>query len=192
MEANSGHDRRRNATPLGVFGTVLTVFVMIEALAWLWSHTMGAGIGWFLVSFFGGVALVILWLIYLAVWTRRQRRFAWHLLIIPTVGLLGLAAGITGLPHKARWAYDEPRFTAAAQEALSDTRTEFHDSVDRRIGSQTVYGIDRNDGAVTFSYFSGSFSVTTLEYRPDGSTPEFGGEVRGEHLSGPWWSVMID
>lgn len=192
MDADSGQPRVRRPTPLGVVGAVLAVLVAIEVLAWLWGQTLGADLMWWLFPFLGGIALVLAWFVYLATWVARRKRFAWHLLIIPAIGMLGIAAAVMGLPAAARWAYDEPRLTAAAQAALADPRPEFHDSGDRRIGTQEVYATDKVAGVVTFSIFGGSFSVTTLEYRPDGSTPEFGGEVRGEPLSDDWWLVLID
>lgn len=155
-------------------------------------HTVGAHLLWLATTLLAGFVLIVVWLIYLATWAARRKRFAWHLLIIPAIGLFGLAAVVTGLPHKARWSYDEPRLTAAARAVLADPRPEFSEHGNRRIGSQEVYGTDKADGVVTFSIFGGGFSVTTLEYRPDGSAPEFGGEVRGEKLSDDWWLVLID
>ncbi len=192
MQADSAPRQARRVTPLGVVGAVLAVLVVIGVLAWLWGHTLGADLMWWLVPFLGGVALVVLWLGYLVLWAARRRRFAWHLLVIPAIGLLGLTAAFTGLPHKARWAYDEPRLTAAAKAVIADPRAEFYEHGDRRIGSQTIYHVDKKGDVVTFSFFGGSFSVDTLEYRPDGSAPEFGGEVRGRRLSNDWWFVQID
>lgn len=192
METDTAQDRRRRATPLGIFGGVLAALVVIEVLAWLWGQTLGADLMWWLGAFFGGLALIAVWLVYLITWTVRRRRFAWHLLIIPTVGLLGLAAAFTGLPHKARWAYDEPRLTEAAKAILSDPRTEFYEHGDRRIGSQSIYHTEKRGNMVEFSFFGGSFSVTSFEYRPDGSTPESGSEVRFRRLSDGWWLVSVD
>ncbi|MET9329268.1 hypothetical protein [Tsukamurella sp. NPDC003166] len=105
------------------------------------------------------------------------------MLIIPVVGLLGLAAAFTGLPHKARWAYDEPHLTEAAKAILADPRAAFYEHGDRRIGSQKIYHTERRDNMVEFSFFGGGFSVTTFECRPDRSTPESGSEVRFSRLS---------
>lgn len=192
VDADSGQPRARRVTPLGVVGAVLAVLVAIEVLAWLWGLTVGAEFMWLPVTLFVGFVLIVAWIVYLAAWERRRKRFSWHLLIIPAIGLFGIAAAVTGLPQKARWSYDEPRLTAAARATLADPRAEFHEYGKRRIGSQEVYGTDKVDGVVTFSIFGGGFSVTTLEYRPDGSAPEFGGEVRGEKLSDDWWLVLID
>lgn len=192
MDADSGQVVARRATPLGVVGAVLAVLVVVEVLAWLWGQTVGTDMLWQAFSLLVGGVLVVVWLIYLVTWAARRKRFAWHLLIIPAIGLLGIAAAVTGLPQKARWSYDEPRLTAAAHATLADPRAEFHAYGKRRIGSQEVYGTDKVDGVVTFSVSGGGFSVMTLEYRPDGSTPEFGGEVRGERLSDDWWLVLID
>ena len=179
-------------TPLGVVGAVLAVLVAIEVLAWLWGQTVGADMLWQAFSLLVGGVLVVVWLIYLVTWAARRKRFAWHLLIIPAIGLLGIAAAFTGLPHKARWAYDEPRLTAAAQTALADPRTEFHDSDDRRIGTQEVYATDKVDGVVTFSVLGGGFSITMLQYRPDGSSPDRCGTNRCRSLSDDWWRVLVD
>ncbi|MCA0157689.1 hypothetical protein LB823_15960 [Tsukamurella sp. M9C] len=192
MDADSGQVVARRATPLGVVGAVLAVLVVVEVLAWLWGQTVGTDLLWQAFSLLVGGVLVVVWLIYLATWAARRKRFAWHLLIIPAIGLLGIAAAFTGLPHKARWAYDEPRLTAAAQTVLADPRTEFYDHGDRRIGTQEVYNTAKVDGVVTFSIFGGGFSITTLEYRPDGSSPDRCGTNRCRHLSDDWWRVLVD
>lgn len=169
METDSAQGQGRRPTPLDIFGGVLAVLIVIEVLAWQWGQTLGADLMWWLGAFFGGLALIVIWIGYLITWAVRRRRFAWHLLIIPVVGLLGLAAAFTGLPHKARWAYDEPRLTEAAKAILADPRTEFYENGDRRIGSQSIYHTEKKGNMVEFSFFGGSFSVTTFEYRPDGS-----------------------
>ncbi|NMD55737.1 MULTISPECIES: hypothetical protein [Tsukamurella] len=192
MDADSGQSSVRRPTPLDVVGAVLAVLVAIEVLAWLWGQTLGTDMLWQAFSLLSGSVLVVAWLIYLVIWVARRKRYARHLLVIPVIGLLALAVAFTGLPQKARWSYDEPRLTAAARAVLADPRTEFHDSGDQRIGTQEVYATDKTGGVVTFSIFGGGFSVTTLEYRPDGSAPEFGGELRSEKLSDDWWLVMID
>lgn len=180
------------ATPLGIVGAIIAALVVIDVLAWLWGQTLGAGLLWWLVPFLGGLVLIAVWAVYLVTWAARRRRFARHLLIIPTIGLLGLAAAFTGLPHEARWAYDEPRLTEAAKAALGDPRPDFDEHDERRIGSQTIYHLAKQGNVVTFFFSGGSFSVETFEYRPDGSVPEFVSEVRGRRLSDHWWLVMID
>ncbi|MCA4995066.1 hypothetical protein HWD35_10120 [Tsukamurella tyrosinosolvens] len=193
MGADSGQIVARRATPLGVVGAVLAVLVAIEVLAWLWGQTVGTDLLWQAFSLLAGGVLVVAWLIYLVTWAARRKRFAWHLLTIPAIGLLGIAAAFTGLPHKARWAYDEPRLTAAAQTALADPRTEFNDPSDRRIGSQDVYSTSRSGGAVTFAVHGGGFmTITTLVFRPDGSRPERCAETWCRRLSDDWWLVLID
>ncbi|WP_238219503.1 hypothetical protein [Tsukamurella pulmonis] len=192
MDADPGQSAARRVTPLGVVGAVVAVLVAIEVLAWLWGQTVGTNILWQAFSLLVGGVLVVVWLVYLVTWVIRRRRFAWHLLIVPVIGVLGLAAAFTGLPQKARWSYDEPRLTSAARAVLADPRPEFSEHGNRRIGSQEVYGTDKAGGVVTFSILGGGFSVMTLEYRPDGSSPTFGGEVRGEKLSDDWWLVLID
>ncbi|TWS24192.1 hypothetical protein FK268_11325 [Tsukamurella sputi] len=134
-----------------MFGTILALLVAIEVLAWLWAHTLGADLLWSVTTLLLGVVLIVVWLVYLVTWAARRRRFAWHLLIIPTIGLLGLAVAFTGLPQKARWSYDEPRLTAAARAALADPRGVFRDQGDRRIGTQAVAAIAKAGGVVTFS-----------------------------------------
>ncbi|KXP00014.1 hypothetical protein [Tsukamurella pseudospumae] len=190
MDADSG----QGATALGTFGAILAGLVVIEVLAWLWAQTIGAGFGWSVLTLLVGVALVVAWLAYLVTWAFRRKRFAWHLLIIPTIGLLGLGAAFSGLPQKARWAYDEPRLTVAAREAIADPRAEFHDQNDRTIGTQEVSSTSKVDGVVTFRLFSsdGFFSMTTLQYRPDGSSPDRCGTNRCQSLSDGWWRVLVD
>ncbi len=190
MDVDSGPTNRRRATPLGVFGAVLAVLVAIEVAAWLWGHTLGSDFLWFSGTLVTGFVLVVVWLLYLVAWAAFRKRFAWHLLVIPALGLLGLAIAFSGLPQKARWSYDEPRFTTAAQEALADPRSEFSDQRDRRIGTQTVSGTAKAGGVVTFSVAgAGFFSVATLQYRPDGGSPTFDRGARGERLSDGWWVV---
>lgn len=190
MDADSG----QGVTALGTLGGILAGLVAIEVLAWLWAQTVGADFGWSVLTLLVGAALVVAWLAYLVTWAIRRRRFASHLLIIPTIGLLGLAAASTGLPQKARWWYDEPRLTAAAQAALADPRAEFHDQGDRTIGTQEVSSTSKADGVVTFHLYGagGFFSVTTLQYRPDGSFPDRCGTNRCRSLSEDWWRVLVD
>ncbi|WP_207799564.1 hypothetical protein, partial [Tsukamurella pulmonis] len=85
------------------------------------------------------------------------------------------------------------RLTAAAQAALADPRAEFHDPGDRRIGTQTVSGTEKQGGVVSFSVpGAGFFTITSLEYRPDGSSPTFGDDARGQRLSDDWWLVHAE
>jgi hypothetical protein len=194
MGADSGQATDQGATALGTVGAVLAGLVAIEVLAWLWGKTIGADFGWSVLSLLVGVALVVAWLVYLVTWAIRRRRFASHLLIIPVIGVLGLAAAFTGLPQKARWAFDQPRLTAAAQAALADPRAEFHDQGDRTIGTQEMTSTNKADGMVTFPLYSGVgfFGMAVLQYRPDGSAPDRCGTNRCRSLSDDWWLVLID
>jgi hypothetical protein len=139
-----------------------------------------------------GTVLILVWVIYLAFWAVGRHGFSWRLLVIPTIGALGLAAVLLGVPQDLRWTYDEPRFTRAAEQALADPRPEFYDSTDHRIGTLDVYATAKKDGIITFSFSGGGFSVDELEYRPDGTSPGSGSEVRASRLSDDWWHVLID
>lgn len=183
----------RKATPLGVVGVVLAIAVGIDAVAGLWSLTLGANFMWYLCALMGALALFVLWVTYLVTWVTRRRRWAWHLLVIPLIGVVTIAIAATGLPQKARWSYDEPRLTEAGETFLADSRRNFHDSEVRHIGSQEVYAVEKDDGVITLYCHNIAFiSIGTLEYRPDGSTPALGGEIRVERLSPHWWKVLID
>lgn len=186
-------EERWRPTPLGIFGGVLAVLVVLDVLAWLWSMTLGADIDWGFYAYFGGMALIVLWLGYLVTWVIRRRRYAWHLLVIPVIGLVAVATAVADLPHKLRWAYDEPRLTAAAEAFLADPRTDFYDVTDLRIGSQEIRAVGKADGAIAFHSPNLAFiSIGHFEYRPDGSSPAFGGEIRGNRVDDHWWVVLID
>ncbi|VDR38055.1 Uncharacterised protein [Tsukamurella paurometabola] len=168
-------------------GYVLALFVLVDTASWLWAWTFPENLGLLALSFVGGVALIVLWLAYLAVWFRRVRRFTWQLLIIPVIGLCAVALRLTNAVPDARWAYDEPRLRAAAEQVLTDPRAEFYDNRDRSIGTQEVYATSKEDGVVRFSIYGNTISTTRLAYHPEGATPTDATRTRVTHLAGRWW-----
>lgn len=182
-------DERRNWTR---FGYGLALFILLDTAAFLWAGTFPGDPGLGLLSFLGGVVLLVAWLVYAVAWARTIRRFAWQLLIIPLIGATAIALLWTNAVPDARWNYDEPRLRAAAERMLADPRADLCDYTSLSIGTQDVYSAYKKAGVVRFHIAGPSISTTYLAYHPDGATPTDAVRTRVTHLSGRWWLELSD
>ena len=182
-------DERRNWTR---FGYGLALFILLDVAAFLWAGTFPGDPGLGLLSFLGGVVLLVAWLVYVVAWARTIRRFAWQLLIIPLIGTIAIGLGMTNAVSEARWNFDEPRLRVAAERMLADPRADVDDYTARSIGTQDVYSASKREGVVRFHIAGPSISTTSLAYHPDGATPTDAVRTRVTHLSGRWWLELSD
>lgn len=182
-------DERRNWTQ---FGYGLAVVVLLDVAAWLWALTFPGDPGLLVLSLLVGVILIVSWLVYLAGWAWKIRRFAWQLLIIPLIGAIAIGLRMTNAVPDARWNYDEPRLRAAAERMLADPRADVDDYAARSIGTQDVYSASKREGVVRFHIAGPSISTTSLAYHPDGAIPTDATRTRVTHLSGRWWLELSD
>ncbi|GAA1001415.1 hypothetical protein GCM10009551_073460 [Nocardiopsis tropica] len=174
------------------FGYGLALFILLDVAALLWAGTFPGDPGLGVLSFLGGVVLLVAWLVYLAAWTRTIRRFAWQLLIIPLIGAIAIGLGVTNAVPQARWNYDEPRLRTAAERMLADPRVDLNDYEERTIGTQHVYSANKTGGVVRFHIAGPSISTTSLAYHPEGVTPTNPTRTRVRHIDGRWWLELSD
>lgn len=171
----------------------------VLAVAWLLlvlvqNSDAGVGIVGLFTMLYGGVAVGVVWIVRLVLFSRGRRgsdrQFSRLFLVPPAALLLALTAGFLDAPRGAlfriRFALSEDALTREAQALLS--RPGQPDGP-RRLGLFAVQRLTVHDGQVRFiTTACGVVDSCGVVYSPN-REPARWQEDTFTHLSGPWWHV---